>query len=182
MTRNDTFVKILFAIQIALLPMSMAAYLLLPAWSIGLFIAGVLVAKIWFELFKNKDDRNHNIISAIASAATISSLVIFFTVENYVNVVVCVFVVILAVLTNILKVVLFGSSMPELIDAVDSCFMLFECLMIAALTFIVFYQLVTNIALFALLLTSAVSVAYKIYHIMRFNGGWDKIRSLFRRK
>jgi len=182
MTRNDTFFKILFAIQIALLPLVMASYLLMPTWSVGVFIAGVLVAKIWLELFKNKEDRNHVIINAIGSVLTVSSLVIFFTVQGFINVALCVFVVILAVLMSALKVVLNGTTMPEMIDAVDACFMLFECLLLVALTFVVFYQLVTNIALFALLLTSAVSVAYKLYYIMRYNGGWDKIRGLFRRK
>ena len=43
MTRNDTFFKILFAIEIALLPLVMAAEIMMPAWSMGLFIVGILV-------------------------------------------------------------------------------------------------------------------------------------------
>lgn len=182
MTRNDTFFKILFAIELALLPLVMASYILFPTWVVGLFVAGVLIAKIWVELFKNKDNKSHIIINSIGNVLTISSLVIFFTVYEYINVTLCVFVVILSVLMNLLKVVMFEKAMPEMVDAVDTCFMLFECLTLASLSFVVFYQLVTNIALFALLLTAIVSVAYKLYFLCRTYDVWGKIKSLFRRK
>jgi hypothetical protein len=72
--------------------------------------------------------------------------------------------------------------MPELIDAVDSCFMLFECLALVGLSFVVFYQLIANIALFALILTSAVSVAYKFYRLFIKYSVADRVKNLFRRK
>ena len=182
MTRNDTFFKILFTLEIGLVPLAMAAYLLFPTWSVGIFVAGILIAKIWIELFKNKESKTHIILNSIGNIITISSLVIFFTVYNYINIVLCVFIAILVVLTNIYKVVMFNKAMPEMIDAVDSCYMLFECLTLIGLTFVVFYQLVTDIALFALLLTSVVSVIYKTYYLLKNNGGFDKIRNMFRRK
>ena len=49
MTRNDTLFKILFAIEVALLPLTMAAYLLMPTWSVCVFIAAILIAKISFS-------------------------------------------------------------------------------------------------------------------------------------
>ena len=182
MTRNDTLFKILFTLQIGLLPLAMASYLLFPIWSVGVFVAGILVSKIWIELFKNKEERTHIILNAIASILTISSLVIFFTVYHYINVVLCVFVVIFVVLTNIYKVVMFNKSMPEMIEAVDSCYMLFECLVLIGFTFVVFYQLVSEIALFAILLTAVVSAIYKTYFVCRNCGIVGKIRNLFRRK
>lgn len=183
MTRNDTLFKILFAIEISLLPLVMAADILLPTWSVGLFVAGVLVAKIWLELFKDKENRSHLIINSIGSIATVSSLVIFFTIKGYIeSIVLCVFVVILVVLMNTLKVVLHNKTMPEMVNAVDSCNILFECLLLVALTFVAFYQLVTEIALFAIVLTSAVSVLYKLYYICKYHGVWDKIKGLFRKR
>lgn len=182
MTRNDTFFKILFAIEIALLPLAMAAYILMPVWTVGVFIAGVLVAKIWLELFRDKENISHKVILAIGNALTISTLVIFFTVYGYINLAMCIVVVILAILFNVLKILMSKDVMPEIIDAVDSCYMLFECLTLIALAFVVFYELTTNIALFALVLTAATSVVYRIYYILRHKGGWDRIKNLFRRK
>ena len=182
MTRNDTFFKILFAIEIALLPLVMAAYILMPDWTVGLFIAGVLAAKIWLELFKNNDDKTHQIIMMIGNILTISTLVIFFMVEGYITVALGTSVVILCVLFGLLKFFMKDNTMPEIVEAVDTCYMLFECLLLIGLTFVVFHELVTTIALFTLLLTSAVSVGYKVYHAFKYNRVFDKIKNLFRRK
>lgn len=184
MTRNDTFFKILFTTELGLIPLTMAIYLLFPnaRWIVGLLIAGILIAKIWIELFKNKENRTHMILNAIANALMISSLVIFFTIYDYINVVMCVFVVILAILMNVLKILLLNKPMPEMVDAVDSCYMLFECLTLIAFTFVIFHQLVAKIALFAILLTAGVSILYKLYYLCRTYSVGTKIRNLFRRK
>ncbi|MBR4998795.1 MAG: hypothetical protein IKY10_02835 [Clostridia bacterium] len=182
MTRNDTLFKILFAIEIALLPLAMASYLIMPVWAVGIFVACILVAKIWIELFKEKGNRSHKIILAIGNVLTISSLVIFFTVYGYINLALCIVAVILVVLTNLLRFALKNELMPEIIDAVDSCYTLFECAILITLTFVVFYELATSIALFALVLTSVVSVLYKAYFLLRHKGGFDRIKNLFRRK
>ena len=179
MTRNDTFFKILFAIEIALLPLVMASYILMPTWSVGLFVAAVLISKVWLEIFKNKEDKAHLIINSIGNTLVVASLVIFFTIHNYISVALCVAVVILTVLTNLLKVLMNETTLPEMIDAVDVCYMLFECLLLVGLTFIIFSQLVSNIALFALLLTAGVSVAYKLYHLVRYNDVISKTKTFF---
>ena len=167
MTRNDTFFKILFAIEIALLPLVMAANIMMPAWSMGLFVAGILVARIWMELFKNKEDRIHILINSIGSVLTICSLVIFFAVKGYVATVLTVFIVIFVFLMNVFRVCLFGKTMPEMVDAVDACFMMFECLALIGFAIIVLYALVADIALFALMLTAIASVAYKLFYVFR---------------
>jgi len=113
---------------------------------------------------------------------TTVSLVIFFTIYDYISIVLCVFVVIFSILMNVFKVLYHSKRFPEMIDAVDSCYMLFECLTLIALTFVVFYDLVTTIALFALLMTAVVSVAYKVYYMFRYEGMFGKIKNLFRGK
>ena len=186
MTRNDTFFKILFAIEIALLPLVMASFLLMPHWTVGLFIAGILAVKIWLELFKNKEDKIHQIIMLISNVLTIATLIIFFMVEGYINIALGTVVVVLAVLCELIKFAMTGIAMPEMIDAVDTCFMMFTCLLLIGLTFVVFHELVTTVALFTLLLTALVSIGYKVYHAIRFQGVISKItnwfRGLFRRK
>ena len=185
MTRNDRFFKILFAIEIALLPLVMAAKFLLPTWLIGLFIIGILVAKIWMELFKDKENRIHTIINLIGDTLTISTLTIFFTVQGYIDsIILCVFVVIFVALANLFKALLLKSKMPEMIDAVDACNTLFVYLVLGALIVITLHfiettQLIVNVALFALLLTSLVSVAYKGYYMFKTYDVWTKIKNMF---
>lgn len=182
MTRNDRFFKILFAIQVALVPLIMAAYILMPKWTVGVFVGAALIVKIWLELFKNKEDLTHIRLLAVANLLTVASLVIFFAVYGYINVVLAVFIVILVCLMNIFKLTLINRVMPEMIEAIDSCYMMFECLFLAGLTFVVAYDLIATIALYALLLTSAVSVSYKLFYVWKQFGLWEKIKNLFRRK
>lgn len=181
MTRNDTFFKILFAIELALLPMVFFAQMLLPDWSMGLFVAGILVAKIWVELFKNKTFA-HTLINAIGSIVVFSTLLIFFMSLGLINVVLGIFAVVFIVLTNIFKVVLHNKAMPETIEAIDFCYTLFEILTLVAFTFLVFYSLITSIGLFAILLTAVVSVAYKVFYVFKYMDVFGKLKKLFRRK
>lgn len=182
MTRNDKFFKILFAIEIALLPLVMASYMLMPHWTVGLFVAGILAVKIWLEIFKNKEDKVHQIILVIGNILTISSLVIFFMVEGYINIALGTVVVSLAVVCELMNFAMRNTAMPEMIDAVDTCFMMFSCLLLIGLTFVIFHELVTTVALFTLLLTSVVSVGYKVYYAVRYQGVIGKIKNAFRRK
>lgn len=179
MTRNDTFYKILFAIEIALIPLVLASFYMMADWTVGLFIAGVLVAKIWMELFKDKNNFTHKLLASIANVWSLVTLIIFFTVQGYLEVVLCVFVVILLGLTNIFKICLHNKTMPETIDAVDTCYTLFECFALVGMTFVVFNQMVTNIALFAILLTAIVSVAYKIYFVVKYTNLMSNIKDCF---
>ena len=118
MTRNDIFYKILFAISIALLPIVIFAYLYLPEWSISLIIAGILLCKIWIELFKDKLNFQHAIIDALASILIFTTLIILFAVIDAINLALAIIAIILIILTNVFKIVFFKKNMPEFLDAV----------------------------------------------------------------
>ena len=185
MTRNDTFYKILFSIQMVLIPLTMASYLIFPVWSTALFITAILVAKIWMELFKDKENHVHAIINAIGSALVISALTIFFVVEGFVdNIALCVFVVVFNIAANAFRATLFKSAMPEMVNAVDACISLFEYLTLAAFAVVAFIMiettmLIAEVALFAILLTSIASIAYKTYYVFKTYDVWSKIKNFF---
>ena len=185
MTRNDRFFKILFAIEIALLPLVMAANFILPTWTMSLFVLGILVSKIWMSLFKNKEDRAHAIINAVGNALIISTLTIFFTIQGYIeSLLVCVLVVVFAVLSSIFKIALFNAQMPEIVDAVDSCnglfgYFVFAALVVVVLRLVATTQLILNVSLFAFLLTAIVSSAYKTYYVFRNYNVLSKIKTFF---
>lgn len=174
MSKNDTFFKILFAIEIALLPLVFFANLFMPKWSVGLFIAGILLAKVWLELFKDKTSKIHTIIDSVGSIAVFTTLIIFLLTSNLIAKPLGIAVIVLIIIMNVLLVLMFNRQMPEFIDAIDFCYMLFECFSLVAFTFTAYYALITNIGLFALLLTSAVSIIYKIYYIFRRIGTISK--------
>ena len=182
MTKNDTFFKILFAIELALLPMTIFAYLFLPEWSMGLFVAGILLSKIWIELFKNRASRTHEVIDVIGDVLVLGTLLIFFACNHIIHVALVSVVLVFVVLFNLFRILFFNKSMPDFIDAVDYCYMLFVVLTLISFTFVVFHTLVARIGLFAVLLTTVVSVCYKIYYSFRYTALKQNIIKLFKHK
>ena len=168
MNKSDKFFKILFAIQLAFIPLIFAMKLLLPEWAISLFVAGILVVKIWLELFKDKESRMHYALNSVATVAVFSALTMLFYAYGVVHLALAIVVISTVVLHCVFKLATFNNQMPELISAVDSCFMLFECLAIATFTFIMYYSMAASIALFALILTAVVSFVYRIYYLIRY--------------
>lgn len=168
MTKNDMFYKILFAIELALLPLVIFASIRIEEkWAICLFIGAVLLVKIWLELFKDKYDYQHAIISSISSILTFGVLLILFACNGYINMALAIVTVVLIAIYNILYVVQYKAQLPEFVQAVDFCYMLFECIAIACFVLVAYYNIASLIAIFALILTTVVSAGYKIYNIVR---------------
>ncbi len=176
MIKNDLFFKILFAIELALLPLVVFAYLFLPLWAMGLIIAGVLLAKIWMELYKDRLSFTHTLISSIASVVVFTTLLILFINAGFVNQTLAIADIILIFFMNLFLVLLKNKNMPEFIEAVDYCYMLFEILTLISFIFLAYNNtVIVLIGLFTLLLTTVLSVGYKLYYFCRYT----KFNSLF---
>ena len=176
MTRNNLFYKILFAIEIALLPMVVFANMFIATWSVGLFVAGILICKIWREIFMNRMNRGEIIINSIASIIEFSTLLGYFIHLGYINIVLGIASIVLIVLMALFNIATFGKHLNNTVEAVDSCYMIFECLTLASLIFVTVYDLISSIALFAIVLTAVVSVVYKAYYIIKYTGIIDKVK------
>lgn len=180
MTRNNLIFKILFAIELALLPMVIFSYLFLPGWSVCLFIAGVLLDKIWLHLFNDKTRASVAIIS-VGNILIFSVLLILFMATGFINMLLGIFALVFIVLSNIFRICLYNKKLNETIEAVDYCSVIFECLTVIGLAIISFYSLVANIGLFALLLTGVVAVLYKGYYTIKYTNFISNLKKLFRR-
>lgn len=182
MSRNDGFFKILFAIEVALIPMVIFAHMFLETWAMSLILGGIVVAKIWREIFKNKESKQHSIISAIASVCEFGVLIIYFITEKLLLLPLAISAVVVIVLFNLLKVVFANVTMGETIEAVDFCVIIFEILVLVAFAIMNMVDQITTISLWTLVLAGAVSVIYKIFYGFKYDNWAGKIKSIFRRK
>lgn len=183
MTRNDYLYKILFAVELALLPMVLFAYLFIPqTWTIGLFIAGIAICKIWREVFRDKVSFTHTIINSIASAVVFTFLLIMLTAIGAINSVLAVFVLVFVLFAKTFDVLFFNVHMNDTVEAIDFCFSLFEIATLIGFTFVLNYSMIATVGLFALLLTGITSVAYKLYFTIRYTDFWNGIKNFFRKK
>ena len=184
MTKNDAFYKILFAIELALLPMVSFAYVYggWPTWIMGLFMGGVFVCKIWREIFKDVYDKTHIIIGAVSTVAVYTYLLIFLTSIGYFHPALAVTTIVFVILQSLFKVLMRNKRMPEFVTAVDHCFVIFEAITLLAMSLIVLVSESAIVGLWSLLLTSIVSVSYKSYYALQFYGVIDKIKNKFHRR
>lgn len=182
MTKNDNFYKILFAIEMALIPLVIFANIFLKNWATSLFIGGLVLAKIWREIFKEKDNKQHTIISAIANMCEFGVLIIYFATQKLLIMGVAITAVVIAMLYNLLKVVFVGTTFGDTIDSVDFCMMIFEVLTLISFAVMFYFDNVITIALWTIILTGAVSVIYKIYYGFRYDNWWGKIKAIFTRR
>mgnify|MGYP006931938366 CR=1 FL=1 len=165
--KKDTLYKILFAIELALLPLTIFAYLYLTNWSVGLFVAGVLLCKIWRELFKDKHNRSQVIISSIASVVTNTTLLALFMATDVLNIALGV-VTIVAILAKVVcDVLMLEKDLPEFIDAVNYCFVLFECLVLISMIFAYAYSVVLSVSCIASILTGVIFAVYSVYYLIK---------------
>jgi len=170
MAKNDLLFKILFAVQVALLPVVIAFDLIetFPSWAVTLAIVGVLLCKIWAEVFKDKHNLMHKILSGVATIATFAVMLFFLEFKGIIAMWLAILTTVLVVLFIALSILLRSKVMPEVIEAIDYCFILFEILTLLAFSFAFYYVTMTNIGLFAIVLTTAVSVAYKAYFCIKY--------------
>lgn len=179
MAKYDTIYKIMFAIGLALLPLMFCAYIYMPAWTVGLFIAGIFLTRIWMEIFKTRTSLTHNIVGAISSVIVFTTILIFFINVGYISAALGVISIILILLSNLFNLVVFNKKMSETMQAVDFCNMLFECLTLLAFAFASINTMPTRIGLYAIVLTAAVIFAYKLYYSIRYT---DFYKNLFRKR
>lgn len=161
--KKDLLYKVLFAVEMALLPLVIFAYIYMPSWSVGLFVAGVLLCKIWRELFKDKYEKIQIVISSISSVITNTVLLSVFMVAGALNKVVGIITIIVIALKVLFDVFAMDVELPEFIESVKFCFMMFECLILIAMLFALSFATVLTIASIATILTGVAYVGYLGY-------------------
>lgn len=175
-TKNDILYKILFAIELALIPLVIFANIFLPNYGLSLFIAGILLVKIWIELFKDRLSFSHAIIDAIGSVAVFTTLISLLIYNDKVNIGFGITVIVLIWVYYIINLSMHKKSMPELIDAVEFSYMLFECFALVAFALAPYFTTITNISLIAIILTTAVSILYRIYFLFKYTSAGNVFR------
>ena len=176
MTKNDYIYKILFAVELALVPLVIFASMFMPNWSVCIFLICMAVCKIWREILKDKTSFVQNLINSIAGGVGLGVILLYFTCVKAVPIALGVVSIIAVILYNLLRATRFGKHMPDTIDAVDFCYMLFEILLILTLSIIDFYSLASNVAIFAVIITAVVSIAYKVYFLIRYTDLLEKLK------
>ncbi len=165
--KKDVYLKILFAIELALLPLTIFAKIYMPSWAISVFVAIILICKIFRELFKDKQEKSNLIICSIANIATALTLLILFMNLGYLSKLVGI-ITIIAIVTEIAcEYIMFYNTLPEFVESVAYCNIMFQCLVLLAMTFAYANSTILTVACIACTLTSAVFIVYTVVYLVK---------------
>lgn len=184
MTKNDTLYKVLFAFILAFIPLVMFVNFVkgMPQWTMGLFVLAILVCYVWMQILKNKTNLTHNVISSIGEVAVFVSLIIFYHNLGFVNLSLTIISIILLVIADVLHVSLYKVYMPEMIQTIEVCRVLFVCLTMVSLIIVFINRLMITISLIALCLSSVILIGYKVFYLIKYTNFLSNLKNLFRKK
>lgn len=182
-SKNDIVYKILFAIELALLPLVISAHILIKnEWGVSIFIGLIALVRVWLEFFKIKDNKIHEILSVIASIASAFTILIFFMIQGILARPLVILALIVLTMFNLMRVALVARKMPSIIEAIDFCFVLFEIVVLIALLFVNMNAQLSSIALYALILSGLASIIYKIYFSFKYTDFVSNIKKFFQKR
>jgi len=102
--KKDMIFKLLFAIEIALLPLILGSYFIFPEWIMGVFIGVLLVVKLAMLLIKNPSDNKELYLEAIGNVIVIDFLLISYACLGFIPVVLTVLAAVFFSLEEVVRV------------------------------------------------------------------------------
>lgn len=163
MTKNDFLFKILFALEMALIPLVACGYFLQGNYLMMGFMIALVILKAGVLLSKDPSSTVHNYIQYIGDAIVNLFTLIWFTSLHYIPVGLCVAVCIVIVIYTTLKCYYLFKPMNDIIESIDFCYDMFSILLTICMTFIFASSTATIIAILSILMCMAISGIYKLY-------------------
>lgn len=158
----------LFAVEIALLPLIVAFKLIIGTWAVCIPLIMLAVCRGVMILIKNKAKVSDHIIECIGDTVILEFLAIYFTVIGFIPTWLSIVVCILVPLYELASVYFYAKPMNDIIEALDFCYLAFVFTTIISLSFVMAIDVVAKVSFIAIMLTSAIVVAYKVYRFARY--------------
>ncbi len=165
---NNMRYRGLFAVQLALLPLIIAFNLLLAEWAMAIPLALLVVCRLIMGFVKNRASLSEHIIQVIGDALTLGFVAIYFAYLGYIPTWLAVVDCVLVALYEVANAYFFCKPMPDFIDALDFCFLAFIFTTLISLTFVFKVDAVAKVSFLAIMITSAIVVAYKVYRFFNY--------------
>lgn len=165
---KDLIFKILFALEVALMPMIIAANMMAPAGWVIAFLSIVILAKLCMVLLKDQANHWHVYFDAIGNAIVMCFTLITFACFGYLNIWLAVATSILVVLEELARVFFFYKPNKSYIDALNFAFEMFMYLTLGGMIIVFWTNMLLKIATVALLFCSAVIVLIQGFNFVYF--------------
>ncbi len=165
---NDMRYKGLFAVELALLPLIISFKLIIGTWAVSIPLIMLAVCRCIMIFVKNRASLSDHIIQVVGDTVVLMFLAIYFTFLGYIPLWLCVIDCILVPLYGISNVYFFSKPMPDVVEALDFCFLAFVFTCIISLSFVMKIDVVAKVSFIAIMLTTAIVFIYKLYRFLNY--------------
>lgn len=171
---KDLIYKILFAIEVALLPMLISAHILMPRACEIVFLTIIIVAKLCMILLKDQANHIHIYLDALGNVIVFGFTLMTFAFYGYLNIWLAVGASILVVLEELARVFFFYKHNKQYIDALNFAIEMFMYLTLGGMIIVFWTNVLLKIAVIALLISCLVVVLiqgfnFVYYYLIRKN-------------
>lgn len=165
---KDLIFKILFAIEVAFLPMIIAGNMFGSKGWIITFLVVIIVAKLCMVLLKDQASHIHIYLDALGNVLVMCFTLITFACFGYLNIAVAVVASILVALEELARVFFFYKPNKPYIDALNFACEMFIYLSLGGMLIVFWTNMLLKIASIALLMCCAVLVLVQGFNFVYF--------------
>lgn len=165
---NEMRYRGLFAVELALLPLIIAFKIIVGTWAVCIPLIILAVCRGLMVLFKNRASMSDHIIEVLGDTIVLIFLAIYFNILGYIPTWLVWADAVLIVLYELANVYFYTKPMPDVVEALDFCFLAFVFTTIISLTFVVKMDVVAKVSFIAVMFTCAIVVAYKLYRFLNY--------------
>ena len=151
---KDLIFKILFSLEICLLPMIISARILMPNFAMAIFVGAIVVTKIFMIFMKMPANYKHIIIDGIGNVVVMCFVLITYCCYNYINVPLTVITCVLFTLEEILKVYFYYKPNNQLVESLIFSVEMFVFVILLCLMFVELTTVTLRVAVIAMIIAT----------------------------
>ena len=168
-TWNKDFIfKVLFAIELALLPMLISVKLLSLVWGMVLVVVLIMVIKLIMLLIKDQTNKNHIYFDAIGNAIVLPFSMIAFACFGYLEFPLAITTSIFVIAEEYVRVYFYLKPNRHFVDSLNFACEMFMFLVLGSMIVIEFGTIMFKIAVVTLLISCVLLVAIQGYHFVYY--------------
>lgn len=174
MNYSKKYLRFLFALQLALLPMIIFGHLMFDKVLPLLFFVGVIVARLWSLAFVNKLDKQDTILMSIADFVNITFCAIYIVVVKDFSLAFSLVVMLLNVALLVLQILQFNKPRTDFLIAMEFSFKFFAygALLLAFIPADLTFW--SKASMLSASIVGVVALGFKLYYYLREKTGKKK--------
>lgn len=149
---KDLIFKILFSIEICLLPIIISAKIIMPIWAMSIVVGVIIATKILMLVVKESANYKHVILDSLGNVIVVSFCLITYCCYDYVNVPLTVVACIVFAIEELIRVYFYYKPNNQLVEAFNFAEEMFIFVVLASLMAVELTTVTLRVAVVALII------------------------------